>query len=84
MLNFTRPVCDLPVATITYPAYIISEFFLKTQNSDPTERGNMVENSPTYWRSFRKPGEKRYATGSVTELFESIEIKTPKGEETNK
>ena len=35
MFNFTRSVCDFPVATFTYPAYIICGFLKKAnQRSD--------------------------------------------------
>ena len=61
-----------------YPAYNVCEFL--EQNSDPTERGNMVENLPTCYRSFQKPTENIDATGFVTEWFESIEITTLKCE----
>ena len=37
----------------------------KRQNSDLTERGKLVENLPTRWRLFRKPGENIDATGFV-------------------
>ena len=45
----------------------ISFVCMKTQNSNLTGRGNLVENLPTRWRFYRKPDEDVHATGTVTE-----------------
>lgn len=45
IFRFTRPVCGFLGATFTYPAYVISE------------KGNLLENLPTWRRFFRTPRE---------------------------
>ena len=120
MFNFTRPVCDFPVATFTYPAYIVCEFLknakqrshrkgqhggkfadivtffpktrslLRSRLFDVTKRfaqrimpslGRALRDiQRTAAKETRKPCENVDATGSVTELFKSIEITTLKCE----